>query len=39
MLDTLYSIPEDRALARMPDMQGLGGSSGTGRARRATSQS
>jgi uncharacterized membrane protein len=39
MLDTLYSIPEDRALARMPDMQGLGGSSGTGRARRATSRS
>jgi hypothetical protein len=27
MLDTLYNIPEDRALARIPDLQGLGGSS------------
>jgi uncharacterized membrane protein len=34
LLDTLYSIPEDRALARIPDLQGLGGSTST----RATRQ-
>lgn len=28
MLDNLYSIPEDLALARVPDSQGLGGSTG-----------
>jgi hypothetical protein len=28
VLDTLYSLAEDRALARIADMQGLGGSSG-----------
>jgi hypothetical protein len=27
-IDTLYSLPEDRALARIPDPQGLGGSTG-----------
>ena len=27
MLDTLYVVPEDLALARMPDSQGIGGSS------------
>ena len=28
MVDALYALPEDRALARIPDSQGLGGSSG-----------
>jgi uncharacterized membrane protein len=28
MLESLYAIPEDLALARIPDSQGLGGSSG-----------
>jgi uncharacterized membrane protein len=28
MIDPLYAIPEDLALARVPDSQGLGGSSG-----------
>jgi uncharacterized membrane protein len=28
MIDPLYAIPEDLALARVPDAQGLGGSSG-----------
>jgi uncharacterized membrane protein len=28
MLEALYALPEDRALARIPDSQGLGGSSG-----------
>ncbi len=27
MLETLYALPEDVALARVPDSQGLGGSS------------
>jgi uncharacterized membrane protein len=27
MVEELYAIPEDRALARIPDSQGLGGSS------------
>jgi hypothetical protein len=27
MLETLYSLPDDLALARIPDSQGLGGSS------------
>ena len=29
VLEPLYSLPEDLALARIPDSQGLGGSSGT----------
>ncbi|HSC26868.1 MAG TPA: DUF2254 domain-containing protein, partial [Vicinamibacterales bacterium] len=29
MLDALYVVPEDLALARLPDSQGLGGSSGS----------
>ena len=28
-IDRLYPLAEDRAMARIPDMQGLGGSSGT----------
>ena len=28
VIETSYSLPEDRALARIPDSQGLGGSSG-----------
>ena len=28
MLESLYAVPEDLALARLPDLQGLGGSSG-----------
>ena len=28
MLEGLYSLPEDLALARIPDSQGLGGSPG-----------
>jgi hypothetical protein len=35
MLDALYSLPEDLALARIPDSQGLGGSSGARLASRA----
>jgi uncharacterized membrane protein len=33
MIETLYPLAEDRALARIPDSQGLGGSSLAGRAR------
>jgi uncharacterized membrane protein len=35
MLEALYSLPEDLALARIPDSQGLGGSSGARLASRA----
>jgi hypothetical protein len=28
MIETLYVLPEDLALARIPDSQGLGGASG-----------
>jgi uncharacterized membrane protein len=35
MLETLYSLPEDLALARIPDSQGLGGSSGARAAERS----
>jgi uncharacterized membrane protein len=31
MIESLYPIPDDRALARVPDSQGLGGSSRTRR--------
>jgi hypothetical protein len=34
MIETLYPLAEDRALARIPDSQGLGGSSLAARARR-----
>ena len=34
MIATLYPIPEDLALARIPDSQGLGGASAAQRARR-----
>jgi len=33
MIETLYPLAEDRALARIPDSQGLGGSSLAGRGR------
>jgi uncharacterized membrane protein len=33
-IDSVYPLPEDRALARIPDSQGLGGSSKAARARR-----
>jgi hypothetical protein len=33
LVDALCSIPEDRALARNSDLQGLGGSSGARTAR------
>ena len=32
MVDAVYSLPEDRALASIPDAQGLGGSRGPRRA-------
>ena len=34
VIEALYPLPDDRALARIPDSQGLGGSSMEGRARR-----
>lgn len=34
MIETLYPLRDDRDLARIPDSQGLGGSSRAGRARR-----
>ena len=34
MLDTLYPLAEERDLARVPDVQGLGGSSTPRGARR-----
>ncbi len=36
MLEKLYLLPEDLALARIPDSQGLGGSSGLNAPKRAT---
>jgi hypothetical protein len=33
MVETAYALPEDRDLARIPDSQGLGGSSLSKRAR------
>jgi hypothetical protein len=37
MLEKLYLFPEDLALARIPDSQGLGGSTGTNAPPWATS--